>query len=214
MSASKFYHYTAIENARGIMEDGYIDIGFRFVRLGIKGLPERAHQGVVFGLPDNPLPLGWCGTQWGDHGGKMGMPVLESVFHYKTGAEFILFEVTPDARQEGLFVTDYGVHLPDDYKGNSYADDPGTLRAKWDYYNRLVPWEEYQTCKGELQYALPEVISFKPISVSQCKPLRKMSRFELINAITEIGGYKLYPPQPQREPIDIRALLNGHRSKP
>lgn len=208
MSASKFYHYTAIENARRILEDGYIDIGFRFIRLGTKGFPERAHKGVVFGLPDDPLPQGWCRAQWGDHGGALGMPVLESVFHYKTGSEFILFEITPATKQEGLFVTDYGVHLPDDYKGSSFTDDPGTLRAKWDYYNRLVPWDGYQLRKDSLGYTLPEVISLKPIPVSQCRAVQKLSRFDLINAIRQAGGYAPYPARAKPQPVDIMDILS------
>lgn len=201
--SAKFYHYASAQFEREIVEDEFLKPSKRLVNLRISGLPDRAYDGALFGLPDDPLPLGWCSEQWGNHGGDLGMSILESVFFYKSSAEFIRLEIEPTDEDDQLFVTDYGVHQVEEYKGSEFTDDPATLRTKWQYYNRLVPWAEYQDRKEELNYLCPEVISFAPIPLTRLTGVERVSNRELRQKIREKGGLK---PDPRLEEKSKKTL--------
>jgi hypothetical protein len=214
-----FYHYTGVENLEKIangssyaLPNGECASGLypirRFMHLGIKGMPERAYEAVVFGLLD-PLDKGWGTHEWGDS----GKPVFETVLNDISDNKLALLRAEVSPGKDDIYVADYGVHLPDDYKGSFYADDPGTLRAKRDYFESLTPWAQYHddVKRGMRKpHILPEVICFSRIPLERLKLVKKQSRYQVINAFRRVGGYAEYPPPPPPKEIDIAVFLE-HR---
>lgn len=208
-----FYHYTTMERVERIM--GFRDdmpSGMlpqkRFITLDCKKLldvPDKAFDGVIFGLME-PVPESWAKGEY-----NKGEGIFELILNDMSGGDYVLLKIDVEDGDD-IYVADHGYHLAEDYNGHKDHENPATARVKTDYWNSLVPFDQYVATDPE--YVLPEVICFSKIPVERVTPIRRFERYVLINQFREKAGFELMDKPPPPKEIDLEAFLGIGKRAP
>lgn len=180
MPYDHFYHYTGYDSLRAIFQNVGIDSGHgtglvpikRFIPLGqAKNLPDKAHDGAVFGLL-SPRPEKWLDKKnwW-----REDRSVFEDILSYMGNFPRILLKVHTD-KTDDIYVADWGVHLRKDFQGTQVSDKEIIHDVKKAYWESLVPLEEYSDKPG---YRIPEVVCFSTIPLERIEIFDKIARSQM-----------------------------------
>lgn len=160
-------------HSHGVYENG-LQPNHRFIRIGdAKGLPDKAHDGVIWGML-SPRPKEYTNTYWHEFDSFFS-DCLENTQQHLKPTFMLRAAVKP---HDDIYVADWGVHLREDYVG--YRDTPiATLHdVKKEYWKSLIPLQDYK----EGTHKLPEVICFSRVPVERLTvaamiPYSEMDRY-------------------------------------
>jgi|GEM_PF-1942136 len=184
---SHFYHFTRVDSLVTILQDEEPSLRprCRFIAMGRPedyAVPKKASDFAVFGLM-NPYDRNWATME---HTSDEGL--IETLVSKPSRCpEFAVLKISVKP-EDDIYVADFSPHMDPEYKGLHSQHEPVTKRVKKAYWDSLVPFFEYQV--RDLNYALPEVVSFTPFPLSRLSIDHSIGSLALTNKFRAIAGRK------------------------
>lgn len=217
MIIGSFYHYTTadrwikIQSGESYDESGLVPVG-RFLDMTLVsrfGLPKKASEAAIFGFLE-PIPKEWLVPDR-DYGNK---PIFETVIGNLRGMsdELVLLKVDITDKDD-VQIADWSPHIADDFMGHREVSAEIMQRVKTDYFSSLKPFSEHQT-HGTARHAIPEVVCFSAIPLNRIKPVRFVSRWEIINEARKGSNLPLVTPRPKPRSDLLHQIFGGPDKEP
>jgi len=210
MKQMEFYHYTSPQNFCSIETGTHFgQPGLRrvkrFLPIGAArryGLPEKAEEGVIFGLLD-PMDKTWCRRIQ-----EPGKPLLETMLdHIETDFERELCSLKVSVSPgDDVYVANY-IPSPKDRRDQvRFASEEDAALAVQIYWNSLVPLDAY--LQDDMNYMVPEVVCFSSIPRERVRINQFHCKHDLINQVRQSVGFSPHPAGPEPDYTILDQMLD------